>query len=236
MLDKRSHVPLYIQLKDEIAAKIKEGIWDVDSQIPSEKALIEEYGVGRATVREALSHLVNEGYLYKRHGIGTFVSRNRTSLGFEPLISLTYSLKARGVEPVNIIEAMEEITPNKALISKLKWTKKKPCFYIRRLRMAKDIPLAIEESYFPEEYKDIGSKWDLTGSIAKMLLEGLNITIRKVEQTVVPRMPTEKEQQELKIDSGVQVLEMERWIYTAGRDEPFYYLHFIIVGNIYTFE
>lgn len=234
MFDKHSHIPLYIQLKDEIAAKIKDGVWDVDSQIPSEKALIEEYGVGRATVREALSHLVNEGYLYKKHGIGTFVARKQSSLGFEPLISLTYSLKAKGVEPVNIVETDETITPDKSLMSRLKWKKRKPCHYLKRLRKAGDIPLAIEESYFSEEFKNVENKFDLTGSIAKILLEELDITIKKVEQVVVPRIPTKQEQLKLMIDDSTQVLDMERWIYIAGMDDPFYYLRFIILGNIYT--
>ena len=104
MIDKRKHIPLYIQLKDEILDKIRNGTYEVDKQIPSEKVLMEEYGVGRATVREALSILVNEGYLYKKQGIGTFVARKQPSLGFEPLISLTYSLEARGIKSVNDVK------------------------------------------------------------------------------------------------------------------------------------
>lgn len=56
---------------------------------------MEEYNLGRATVREAISLLVHEGYLYKKQGIGTFVARKQPSLGFEPIISLAYSLNAK---------------------------------------------------------------------------------------------------------------------------------------------
>jgi hypothetical protein len=31
------------------------------------------------------------------------------------------------------------------------------------------------------------------------------------------------------------VLDLERWIYIEGNEEPFYYLKFIIPGNIYTY-
>ena len=65
MIDRNKHVPLYIQLKEDLIEKIKSGIWGVECQIPTEKLLMEENGVGRVTVREALSLLVNEGYLYK---------------------------------------------------------------------------------------------------------------------------------------------------------------------------
>src|SRR5664280_2991071 len=92
MLDKQSHMPLYAQLKDELADCIKRGTMPVGSQIQTEPELMKQYGVGRATVREAVALLVNEGYLVKRQGIGTFVSNRQPSMGFEPLISLTTSL------------------------------------------------------------------------------------------------------------------------------------------------
>ena len=82
MLDKHGHIPLYIQLKEALLQKIKEEIWPTDTQIPTEKALMSEYHVGRATVRQAISMLLNDGYLYIRHGIGTFVAHRRPSFGF----------------------------------------------------------------------------------------------------------------------------------------------------------
>lgn len=235
MLDKRKYIPLYIQLKEELANKIKDGTWEVDYQIPSEKALMDEYDVARATVREAISLLVNEGYLYKKQGIGTFVARKQPSLGFEPLISLTYSLRARGINPNNIIEEKKIIIPDSALLSRLKWTKAGSCFYVRRLRYAENIPLAVEESYFAEGFLDIGERYDLTDSFAKIILQDLNVSIDKVEQVIVPRMPSHEEQVKLKVDSSTMVLDLERWIYIQGNKDPFYYVNFIIPGNIYSF-
>lgn len=236
MLDKRSHLPLYIQLKDELIKKIMDNTWEVESQIPSEKALMDEYSVGRATVREAISMLVNDGYLYKRQGIGTFVASKQPSVGFEPLISLTYSLKARGINPVNVIEDSRIMTPGKELLSKLKWKKKRNCFYLRRMRFGESIPVAIEESYFTEKYSSIGEEFDLTGSLAKIILQDLKLNIKKVEQVIIPRVPTAAEQEKLAIDGNTLVLQMERWIYVEDSEDPFYYLNFIIPGNIFSFS
>lgn len=236
MLDKRSHLPLYIQLKDELIKKIMDDIWEVETQIPSEKLLMDEYSVGRATVREAISILVNDGYLYKRQGIGTFVASKQPSVGFEPLISLTYSLKARGINPVNIIENKKIILPEGELLEKLKWKEKKGCFYLRRMRFGGNIPVAIEESYFSEEYKDIGENYDLTGSLARIILRDMKLNIKRVEQVIVPRVPTREEQEKLGIDGSTMVLQLERWIYVEDSEDPFYYLNFIIPGNIYSFS
>lgn len=234
MLNKNGHVPLYIQLKEEILSKIKQEIWQTDSQIPTEKALMAEYNVGRATVRQAISLLENEGYLYKKHGIGTFVAHSQPSLGFEPLISLTYSLNAKGIHADNVITEQRIVEADTQVQSKMKNRKIKSCFYLRRLRYANDMPIAIENSYFSVDFKERVTGYDLKGSLAKIILKDMNITIKKVEQVVIPRTPTEKEQNILKIDDGTLVLELERWIYIQGRKAPFYYLNFIIPGNIYS--
>jgi len=235
MLSKQSHVPLYIQLRNEILDKIRSEVWPTDSQIPTEKALMAEYGVGRATVREAISLLENEGYLIKRHGIGTFVARSQPSFGFEPLISLTYSLKAKGIHSENEIKEKKIISPDNDVLTKMRSRGMSQCLYLQRYRYANGTPIAIEDSYFSEDFADIDAQYDLTGSLARLLLRDLNVTIKKVEQTVVPRVPTPQEQDILRIEDDVLVLDMERWLYCEDQDEPFYYLNFIIPSNIYSF-
>lgn len=233
MLDRRGPVPLYIQLKNELLDNIRREVWPAGSQIPTEQALMAQYGVGRATIREAVTLLENEGYLRKRHGIGTFVARSQPSFGFEPLISLTYSLSAKGIHAKNVIAEKRIIEADDALRTRTK-THEQRLFYMRRLRYADNIPIAIENSYFIEAFKDIEATHDLTGSLAKLLLKELNITIQKVEQVIVPRKPTPEEQHILSIGEEVPVLDLERWIYIGAEVHPFYYLNFIIPSNIYS--
>lgn len=234
MINRDKYEPLYIQLKEELKTKIKEGTWEVDSQIPTEKALMEEYQVGRATVRESLSLLVNEGYLYRKQGIGTFVARKLPSLGFEPLISLTYSLNARGIHSSNEILEKRSFQPDKHMLTKMRWKSANNCFYIKRVRFAENMPIGVEYSYFSHEFSVYSDNLDLTGSFAKMILKELNISIKRVDQTVVPRLPTLEEQQLLKIEEDASVLSMERWIYREDDKEPFYYLKFVIPENLYS--
>jgi GntR family transcriptional regulator len=234
MLDKRGHVPLYIQLKNDILDKIKREVWPEGTQIPTEKALMAEYGVGRATVREAISILENGGYLVKRHGIGTFVTRSQPSFGFEPLISLTYSLRSKGIHANNVIAEKRIITPGDDILTKMRSGGMEKCLYLKRFRYANGIPIAIEDSYFSEEYVGIEERHDLTESLARIILRDLHVTIKKVEQVVILRQPSQNEQETLQIGKDVQVLDMERWIYIQDKDAPFYYLNFIIPSNIYS--
>lgn len=235
MLDRFKHVPLYIQLKDELIDNIKNENWKVDTQIPTEKSLMEKYNLGRATVREAISLLVHEGYLYKKQGIGTFVARKQPSLGFEPIISLAYSLNAKGIEQKNLILDQKIISPDKKLLSLLKWKTKLPCFYMKRVRYAENMPVALEYSYFSDKFYEEAKDLDLTGSIAKIIVEELKVTICRVDQSIVVRVPSEEERSLLKLDKDIKVLSMDRWIFTEGSENPYYYLNFIVPENIYSF-
>lgn len=233
MIDRSNHIPLYIQLKEEIAKKIQEGVFEVDSQIPTEKELMEKHSLGRATVREAISHLVNEGYLYKKQGIGTFVASRKPSIGIGPLISLTYPLEAVDIHPTNLIIKSEEIEPAEGLLETMKWNKKKSCFYLERVRYAQNRPLALEYSYFDNSFKKMENICDLKGSLAKIIIKEMKLNITKVEQVIVPRLPNAEEICKLSLEDKAQVFELKRWIYIEGMDEPFYYLKFITPGDIF---
>ncbi|MEU3027622.1 FadR/GntR family transcriptional regulator [Streptomyces incarnatus] len=69
----RRTASLSAQLVDSLRSHIEAGGWPVGSRIPSEQALIEELGVGRSTLREAIGALVHLGLLEPRAGDGTYV-------------------------------------------------------------------------------------------------------------------------------------------------------------------
>ncbi len=67
--------PKYEQLADKLREAILRGEYQVDELIPSENTLQETYDLSRHTVRQAIGVLVNEGFLRKERGSGTYVSR-----------------------------------------------------------------------------------------------------------------------------------------------------------------
>ena len=66
--------PKYIVIKNKIKQFILSGEYDVGSKIPSEAELKDAFNVSRHTIRQSISELVNEGYLKKEQGSGTYVS------------------------------------------------------------------------------------------------------------------------------------------------------------------
>ncbi|GLW25459.1 FadR family transcriptional regulator [Microbispora tritici] len=66
-------VGLIDQAAERFREEVVSGRWPVGEQIPTEAALVSEFGVGRNTVREALQSLVHAGLLRREQGRGTFV-------------------------------------------------------------------------------------------------------------------------------------------------------------------
>ncbi|MDZ7835680.1 MAG: GntR family transcriptional regulator [Alkalibacterium sp.] len=64
----------YIVIKNEIKKAIEKEEYALGSKIPSEAELKTSYQVSRHTIRQAIAELVNDGYLLKQQGSGTFVS------------------------------------------------------------------------------------------------------------------------------------------------------------------
>jgi DNA-binding GntR family transcriptional regulator len=75
-IDTDSFTPLYEQVRLKLMEQITSGLWDDGSPLPSELKLAENFGVSRITIRQAVSEIVRNGYLYRKQGKGTFI-RNR---------------------------------------------------------------------------------------------------------------------------------------------------------------
>ncbi|AHV95117.1 GntR family transcriptional regulator [Paenibacillus sabinae] len=75
----RNKRPLYQQIKNIIKDRILHGLYPLETNIPSEPLLEEEFGVSKITVRNAIKELVQEGYLETSSGKGTKVIRNTST-------------------------------------------------------------------------------------------------------------------------------------------------------------
>jgi GntR family transcriptional regulator, transcriptional repressor for pyruvate dehydrogenase complex len=65
---------LSVAVTDVLREKIEAGVWSPGAQMPTEKDLSAQLDVSRATIREALTRLKNEGYLHSVQGKGAFVA------------------------------------------------------------------------------------------------------------------------------------------------------------------
>jgi len=64
---------LAFELVEALGDRIRDGRISAGDKLPTEAAIMEEFGVSRTVVREAISRLQASGLVETRHGIGTFV-------------------------------------------------------------------------------------------------------------------------------------------------------------------
>lgn len=87
IIDTPSKTPLYLDLYRKLREKIESGEYEVGSRLPSEKEISEENGVSRITSKHALEQLVNEGFIKRFPGKGTFVQSRAISASAHSAVS-----------------------------------------------------------------------------------------------------------------------------------------------------
>lgn len=115
---------------------------------PSERHLVEHFGVARMTVRQALDGLVAEGVLERFPGRGTFVaSPRRVPTGVR---SLTEDLACRGGVLESRTLVAGRLRPSPDLAHALGISGADPVVHWRRLRMADGALVCVSDAFLPE--------------------------------------------------------------------------------------
>ena len=88
--------PRYHQVRAALRRRIETGEWQAGEQIPPEPLLMQQFGVSRGTVRQAVDALVRHGLLRREQGRGTFVSRPPVAAGLGDFFHFLEDLRLRG--------------------------------------------------------------------------------------------------------------------------------------------
>ena len=70
-------MPLYGQLMNFLLSEIECDKFKEHEKLPSERELCDKFSLSRDTVRQAIFQLEKMGYIYKKHGKGTFVAERK---------------------------------------------------------------------------------------------------------------------------------------------------------------
>jgi GntR family transcriptional regulator len=98
-ISRSSEVPLHVQLREQILDMIERGELAPGQKLVRERELAARHGVSLAPVRQAILDLVNDGYLDRVQGRGTFVRERKVEEPISILSSFTGSMRAKGLEP-----------------------------------------------------------------------------------------------------------------------------------------
>ena len=212
-LDRQAALPLWAQVLKHLRRRLNGG--EFAEQFPTDKLLMDEYGVSRHTVREAIRRIEADGILDRRRGRGTFVSRDFAQrLG--SIYSLFRSVEAAGVKQTSVVLVQESRSdPQVAL--KLDLPDDSEFLFLERLRLAGSDVLAIDRVWLPIDLAKPLLGVDFTKTaVYDELRDRCGLAPESGQETIRSIVPTETESDGLGIDPGKSVFMIERKTFADG--------------------
>jgi DNA-binding GntR family transcriptional regulator len=213
MIDRRSPVPIYHQLAEQLSNAIAVGQLKPGDPFENETAVAERLQISRPTVRRAIQELVTRGLLVRRRGLGTTVANSKVHRRFE-LTSLYDDLVRDGRQPRTTVLEHEIVTDERAAAA-LDLTGDAAMLHIVRARHAGETPLALMNNWLPPAFSDLTrEELETQGLYAALRERGVRPVV--AQQSIGARMPTSPERRHLEIRGSQPVLTMTRMAFDAS--------------------
>jgi GntR family transcriptional regulator len=227
-------IPRYHQLQQILRKRIESGEFKPDDQFPTENQLCQEYGVSRGTVGRAIKILVDEGWLRRVRGRGTFVNRPSLSSFFH-LTNFADDMRQRGLEPSTKLLGQEVIPADDQIANVLEIPVNAQVIKISRLRLANDRPMAYETRYLAYDLCPQVIDEDLEQqSIHSLLIDKYDIPLIRACHTIEARVISEAEAKILEVVPGSACFFIDRITYTT-HDRPGTWYQALYRGDEYRF-
>ncbi|SHN34593.1 GntR family transcriptional regulator [Gracilibacillus kekensis] len=210
MIDKQSPIPIYHQLEEQIKARIENGELLPGDLLPSEREYAEQLNISRMTVRQAITNLVNDRYLHRIKGKGTFITEKKFEQSLNGLTSFTEDMKSRGMEPSNKLINFEIIPAKLSLAEQLNIPEHTPVYEIKRVRLAEGIPMAFERTYISANLIKGVTDDIVKSSLYHYIESGLGLKLGRATQIFEATIANQEEIEFLEIPENSPVLFMKR--------------------------
>jgi GntR family transcriptional regulator len=202
--------PLYQKVDNIIRQRLIDNAWKPGEALPSEMQLAAELNVSQGTVRKALNDLVAENLLFRRQGIGTFVSEHTERRALFLYFSIVGNDGARLLPVSKILNCEERVsTPEEA--AKLQLAAGEMVVHFRRIRYFEDVPTIVEAITLPlEHFPGFGTEVDPPNNLFRFYQSVYGVTVSKAEEHLQAVAATPEEATLLNIEVGQPLLEIDR--------------------------
>lgn len=204
----------YLRVRDELASRLL--ALAPGQPLPPERELAADLGVARMTLRKAADALVAEGRLLRRQGSGTFVAPSKVSQRLSAS-SFSEDMRARGLRPGARTLASAVIPAGMLVASCLRIPPNAPTLHVTRVRLADDVPMALEDLHVPCDLVPGLSGQDLVDrSFYELLSERYGLVMTAGTQTVEPTLAGQAESGALGVPLGAPAFLFERTTHIEG--------------------
>lgn len=236
VLDRNSPVPLYYQLKTILIERIHNNEWSTGAMFPGEQELQDEYELSRTTVRQTLSEMVNEGYLVRHRGKGTFVAKPKVTYNPTTSLELTEYMHKQGVSLGWRLLSSDWANADATVARMLNLPEQAPVWCMRRLRLVGEDAIGYHFAYVPKAYAShLDTKALEKGDSLDYIKQLPQMANCRVERTLEARLSDKLEADLLGMPKGAPVLYMERVVYSSD-DEPLEFLQAAFHGDRFRYR
>lgn len=209
-----SRIPKHEQLRAILLHRCTKELQPGDL-MPSERRLMEDYGVSRITVREAIGQLVNDGHLVRVRGKGTFVA-SRTVQSRLHLASFSEEMRAQGLTPTTVVLFARLEKPSVATSRALVLSEGEQAYHVKRLRLADGEPVSVDDGWYHVRRLPGLIDLDLSKSVYEAVQTHYGLTIDRAEQTVKATAADNDTATLLGTKRGAPVLYFDRVSFSEG--------------------
>jgi GntR family transcriptional regulator len=229
--DRQNPLPLWAQVLADVRARLARG--DFAGGFPPERELIDQYGVSRHTMRDAMRRLHAEGLIDRERGRGTFVRPQGIEQPTGALYSLFRSVEDQGFVQHSRVLALDVRTAPEVAV-RVGLDAATRFVYLHRVRNADDTPIATDELWMPADLATPLLSVDFEHTAVYAELERrCGIRPGAGWERVHPTMPTSEERALLTIAAGEPAFLVER--FTSYDSRPLEWRRTVIRGDRYTF-
>lgn len=209
--------PLYMQVRDALLARIKDGQWKPGASLPSEIDLYRQLGVSLGTLRKALGVLESEQLIIREPGRGTFVRDHQAAqaLGrFNPIRGPDGTPLRGQVRSRNVKLA----APTPAERTALQLRSGEQVVRIHRIRVLNDRPFAFEQIALAERrFPGLAERAEFPNELEE-LAQDRGVILARAEAKVRLAPASHAAAQALSLAEGAPVLSVERLAFDTDHE------------------
>ncbi len=213
-LNPESALPLYHQLEQALKIQIGLGRWQPGQMIASERELMRLANVSRATVRQALNALVQQGILTSIQGRGTFVTQPKYEQEIKAVYSFSEQMRAQGVSLEDRLLQRSIFPAPPDLAALLGLQPKDKLIHLQRVRAIGTTPLMLSSSYLPYALCPELVTEPLDGSLYRLLTEKYDLPPLRSRDILEAHNADAATAYHLHIAPGAALVYVERVAYT----------------------
>ncbi|MGQ0547088.1 MAG: GntR family transcriptional regulator [Betaproteobacteria bacterium] len=226
---------LHHQVKQDLLLRLRSGNWPPGTEIPPEPALCAHYRVSRGTLRRAIGDLVNEGYLERYRGRGTFVSPPKLESRFAGSFG-RFTVIGPSLEPRSRVLFCRRVRAAEPVAAVLGLGRGEEVWHLERVRFAGERPAALQGSYLPRSLFPELSRQALDRRfLLDIMTEVYAVPLLRAVEVVDPTKADSYAARALGIRAGTPLFRVERRTYSTAERVVEYRIS-VLRGDIFRYR